>query len=189
MGDLRHSLVLVAVINRVKDLEILKGKGWYRIPVKYAPKRKPDYIAFYQTRVFGKEGRAIRYYASVKSSSVVKRLKLLPDEKGHSRAREYYYKFNLGIVRRTPRVLHNDSRRRISFGFTTLVKLRDHQDFAERFRLGGAQAPADVARRRKEAPKLEDIKLIDYDFKKYGSSAERKRLLAKWDAEVKSLPK
>jgi iron(III) transport system substrate-binding protein len=40
----------------------------------------------------------------------------------------------------------------------------------------------------KEAPKLEDIKLIDYDFKKYGSSAERKRLLAKWDAEVKSLP-
>jgi len=41
----------------------------------------------------------------------------------------------------------------------------------------------------KEAPKLENIKLIDYDFKKYGSSAERKRLLAKWDAEVKSLPK
>ena len=36
---------------------------------------------------------------------------------------------------------------------------------------------------------LEDIKLIDYDFKKYGSSAERKRLLAKWDNEVKSLPK
>ena len=41
----------------------------------------------------------------------------------------------------------------------------------------------------KEAPKLEDIKLIDYDFKKYGSSAERRRLLAKWDAEVKSLPR
>lgn len=40
----------------------------------------------------------------------------------------------------------------------------------------------------KEAPKLEDIKLIDYDFKKYGSSAERKRLLKKWDDEVKSLP-
>ncbi len=39
------------------------------------------------------------------------------------------------------------------------------------------------------APRFETIKLIDYDFKKYGSSAERKRLLAKWDAEVKSLPK
>lgn len=40
-----------------------------------------------------------------------------------------------------------------------------------------------------QAPKLETIKLIDYDFKKYGSSSERRRLLAKWDAEVKSLPK
>ncbi|NQW08544.1 MAG: ABC transporter substrate-binding protein [Alphaproteobacteria bacterium] len=40
-----------------------------------------------------------------------------------------------------------------------------------------------------QAPKLESIKLIDYDFKKYGSSDERRRLLAKWDAEVKSLPK
>jgi iron(III) transport system substrate-binding protein len=39
-----------------------------------------------------------------------------------------------------------------------------------------------------QAPKVSEIKLIDYDFGKYGSSAERKRLLAKWDAEVKSLP-
>lgn len=39
-----------------------------------------------------------------------------------------------------------------------------------------------------EAPRLDDIKLIDYDFKKYGSSDERRRLLAKWDDEVKSLP-
>jgi iron(III) transport system substrate-binding protein len=40
-----------------------------------------------------------------------------------------------------------------------------------------------------EAPKLKDIKLINYDFKKYGSSAERIRLLGKWDKEVKVLPK
>ena len=40
-----------------------------------------------------------------------------------------------------------------------------------------------------EAPKVSQIKLIDYDFALYGSSAERKRLLAKWDREVKALPK
>lgn len=40
-----------------------------------------------------------------------------------------------------------------------------------------------------QAPKLSEIKLINYDFAKYGSSNERRRLLAKWDAEVKSLPK
>jgi iron(III) transport system substrate-binding protein len=39
------------------------------------------------------------------------------------------------------------------------------------------------------SPKMADIKLIDYDFTKYGSSAERKRLLGKWDTDVKSLPK
>ncbi|PVE24867.1 iron ABC transporter substrate-binding protein [Microvirga sp. KLBC 81] len=40
-----------------------------------------------------------------------------------------------------------------------------------------------------QAPKLTDIKLINFDFAKYGSSEERKRLLSKWDAEVKNLPK
>lgn len=40
-----------------------------------------------------------------------------------------------------------------------------------------------------QAPKLSEIKLIDYDFAKYGSSAERTRLLSKWDAEVRNAPK
>src|SRR5712691_7861886 len=39
------------------------------------------------------------------------------------------------------------------------------------------------------APDFSQIKFIDYDFAKYGSSAERKRLLAKWDNEVKNLPR
>jgi iron(III) transport system substrate-binding protein len=41
----------------------------------------------------------------------------------------------------------------------------------------------------KEAPKLEEIKLIAFDFAKYGSSEERRRLLSRWDREVKSVPK
>jgi iron(III) transport system substrate-binding protein len=38
------------------------------------------------------------------------------------------------------------------------------------------------------APDMSQITLIDYDFKKYGSSDERKRLLQKWDEEVAVLP-
>ena len=38
-----------------------------------------------------------------------------------------------------------------------------------------------------EAPDLGDIKLIDYDFARFGSSEERTRLLARWDAEIGSL--
>ena len=33
-------------------------------------------------------------------------------------------------------------------------------------------------------PKLSDVKLINYDFAKYGSTAERRRLLEKWEKEV-----
>ena len=40
-----------------------------------------------------------------------------------------------------------------------------------------------------QAPKLAEIKLINYDFAKYGSSAERTRLLTKWDKEISTLPK
>mgnify|MGYP001368726725 CR=1 FL=1 len=37
------------------------------------------------------------------------------------------------------------------------------------------------------SPKTADVKLIDYDFAKYGTSAERKRLLERWDREVGSI--
>ena len=40
-----------------------------------------------------------------------------------------------------------------------------------------------------EAPRFADIKLIDYDLKKYGSANERKRLLSKWEKEVYGIPK
>ena len=52
------------------------------------------------------------------------------------------------------------------------------------------QVPANKsARVPEEAPKLTEIRLIDFDFAKYGSSSERRRLLSKWDSEVKNLPK
>lgn len=51
------------------------------------------------------------------------------------------------------------------------------------------QVPSNMSAETSEsAPDLSTIKLIDYDFKKYGSSDERKRLLQKWDEEVSVLP-
>ncbi len=43
----------------------------------------------------------------------------------------------------------------------------------------GAEAPP-------EAPDFDEITLIDYDFALYGSSEERTRLLARWDADIGS---
>jgi iron(III) transport system substrate-binding protein len=39
------------------------------------------------------------------------------------------------------------------------------------------------------APDLGKIRLIDYDFAKYGRAAERRRLIERWDREVGSLPR
>lgn len=89
-------------------------------------------------------------------------------------------------------------------GSMSIVKGAKNLDSAKKFydfaltakaqELGAAnkqlQVPANrAAQLPAAAPRFEAIKLINYDFKTYGSSAERKRLLAKWDAEVKSLPK
>ncbi len=38
-------------------------------------------------------------------------------------------------------------------------------------------------------PDFKRIKFIDYDYAKYGDSAERKRLISKWEKEVNALPR
>jgi iron(III) transport system substrate-binding protein len=38
-------------------------------------------------------------------------------------------------------------------------------------------------------PNLAQFKVIDYDVAKYGASAERKRLLERWEKEVNALPR
>ncbi|WP_425101127.1 ABC transporter substrate-binding protein [Tropicibacter sp. S64] len=54
---------------------------------------------------------------------------------------------------------------------------------------GSFQIPSNAsATPPKEAPDLSKIKLIDYDFAEYGSAERRKALLARWDAEIGSLP-
>ena len=62
------------------------------------------------------------------------------------------------------------------------------QSIAPQF--GSYQFPSNVGTPiPKEAPDLSKVKLIDYDFSKYGSSAVRTRLLDRWTKEVKSLPR
>lgn len=36
-----------------------------------------------------------------------------------------------------------------------------------------------------QAPRLSDVRLIDYDFRRYGNPDERRRLLARWDREIR----
>src|SRR5512136_399045 len=91
------SLILVAVMKSPRDLEIARLLGWYRIPLRTAPKViAVDYLAFYQTGAFEEEKWMIKYVASVRGNELCTRAELLRDEAEHPRAHEEYYKIQLG---------------------------------------------------------------------------------------------
>ena len=57
-----NALVMVAVVNNPRDLEIARLLGWYRIPLRTAPKVVAmDYLAFYQTGAFGDQKWRIQF--------------------------------------------------------------------------------------------------------------------------------
>jgi iron(III) transport system substrate-binding protein len=52
------------------------------------------------------------------------------------------------------------------------------------------QLPSNKAAKVDErVPDFKKIRFIDYDYAKYGASAERRRLIAKWEKDVNSLPR
>ena len=57
-------------------------------------------------------------------------------------------------------------------------------------RAGSFQAPANrTFKPDARIPSMDGVKLIKYDFEKYGKAAERKRLIERWTREVEALPR
>ena len=119
---------LVSVLKDERDLDLLLKEKWYRVPLKHAPSVRPSFFAFYQPASFGKSGRRIELFGKVKRWRIRKRRELLPEEKKHPRADEPYIQFFLGNIRKLKRPVLNRGRMRISFGFTTLARLRKSRD-------------------------------------------------------------
>lgn len=115
------SLILVAVMNKPRDLEIARLLGWYRIPLRSAPKVVAvDYLAFYQTAAFGEQDRwRIEWVAEVRGHELTTRAELLRDEPDHPHAHQEYYKIQLGPLERLPHPILAESWRRITFFYTT----------------------------------------------------------------------
>jgi len=121
---LDESPVLVAIMNNQRDFDIARREGWYRIPVNRSLRRLgADYLAFYQVKAFGAEGWAINYYAPIYRVHLVQRLELLPEEREHPRATDWYYKLEIGPLRRLPHPIPSRRLRRITFIPTTLARL------------------------------------------------------------------
>ena len=115
------ALALVAIMPKPRDLDIARLLGWYRIPLKSAPKiLHPDLIAFYQTSAFAKGHRSqIEYYAEVAGVELTTRAELFRDEPDHPRAHEEYFRIQLRSLEMLPHPIRADEWKRFTFFYTT----------------------------------------------------------------------
>jgi hypothetical protein len=114
------SLILVCLLPSPRDLEIARLLGWYRIPLRTAPKVVAvDYLAFYQPSAFGERGGKIEFVAQVRGHELTTRGELLKDEADHPRAHEEYYKIQIGGLEKLKEPILSDKWKRITFLYTT----------------------------------------------------------------------
>ena len=120
-----EALILVAILPSPRDLEIARLLGWYRIPLRRAPKVVDvDYLAFYQTAAFGEEHRwRIEWLAPVRGQELTTRLELFRDEADHPRAAEEYYKLQIGPLQPLSKPIEAGRWHRITFLYTTGANL------------------------------------------------------------------
>jgi hypothetical protein len=114
------SLVLVCLLPSPRDLEIARLLGWYRVPLRSAPKVVAvDYLAFYQPSSFGARGGKIEFIAEVRGHELTTRGELLKDEADHPRAREEYYKIQIGGLEKMREPVLSGKWKRLTFLYTT----------------------------------------------------------------------
>ena len=114
------SLILVCLLPTPRDLEIARLLGWYRIPLRTAPKVVAvDYLAFYQPSAFGERGGQIEYVAEVRGHELTTRGELLKDEVDHPSAKQEYYKIQIGGLEKLNTPIITDKWKRITFLYTT----------------------------------------------------------------------
>ncbi len=128
-----HDRVLVAIMNQPLDFAAARDQHWYRIPVssveKWLKRRwPPQWLAFYQTKIFGNEAFAINYYSRVVGVREVYRWQLFPDQPRDAKAMQRYYQLLLEPLRRLPRPIISRRWRRIVFIPTTWQRFMDAEE-------------------------------------------------------------
>ena len=119
--------VLVAIINDKRDFAIARNHNWYRIPVSSAQKWlrnrwPPQWLAFYQTKIFGPEAHSIRYFAQVIQIQKAFRWQLFPDEPVGKKSNRQYYQLIFNPLQKLPQPIFSRRWRRIVFISTTWQK-------------------------------------------------------------------
>jgi very-short-patch-repair endonuclease len=156
--------ITVAIINNHLDFNILTDHLWYRIPVSSAEKWlknrwPPQWLAFYQTKLFGAEQHAVNYYGQVVDIQRKYRWELFPNQPNDERSRKQYYQIFLKSLERLPRPIISQRRRRLVFIPTTWQKFMQAKEINDLY---------------DDSP-LEDM--LWEAFKKHDIPAERQELV------------
>lgn len=113
-------LILVCLLPTPRDLEIARLLGWYRIPLRSAPKVVAvDYLAFYQPSAFAARGGQIEFIAKVNGHELTTRGDLLRDEANHARAKEEYFKIQIDSLEKLSQPIATDKWKRLTFLYST----------------------------------------------------------------------
>ena len=127
--------MLVAIINSKADFAILQEQSWYRIPVASAPRRwPPQWLAFYQTKIFEEQAHTVNYYGRVRDIEIVRRREMFPNEIPSANSEREYYRIRLDSLEKLERPIRSPRWRRIVFipttwqKFTRAVEINDLYD-------------------------------------------------------------
>lgn len=170
--------VLVAIMNNLRDFSIANEQNWYRIPVSSAEKWlkhrwPPCWLAFYQTKIFGKEAYAIRYDAKVLVIKKVYRSQLFPNEAVNAKTPKRYYQICTEPLKKLPQPILSRRFRRIVFIPTIFEKFVNAVEINDLFdespledRLWAEFKRLEIAAERQEFVKV-DNKHYALDFAIY----------------------
>ena len=126
------ALILVAIIPAPEDLQVARVLGWYRIPIRTAPRiLNVDYLAFYQPASFTDRKWRVEYLAPVLGHELATRIELLREENDHPRADEEYFKIQLGPIQQLIHPIIAGEWKRFTFLYTTGEYFRRAKELTE----------------------------------------------------------
>ncbi len=126
------ALILVAIIPTPEDLQVARVLGWYRIPIRTAPRiLNVDFLAFYQPASFSDRKWRVEYLAPVLGHELATRTELLREENDHPRADEEYFKIQLGPIQQLILPILAGEWKRFTFLYTTGEYFRRAKELTE----------------------------------------------------------
>lgn len=126
------ALILVAIIPSPEDFQLARLLGWYRIPLRSAPRiLHVDFLAFYQPAAFQAARWQVEYIAPVLGHELTTRRELLQDQAEHPRAEDDYFRISLGPFWKLERPIAAGDWKRFTFLYTTGEYLRNARTLSD----------------------------------------------------------